>query len=74
MKILNVSFGSCIITGTAFLMPIFANVKFIKEKEERPSSDNVDLLALWAHKNFKENEFDPLVESSNEVKELKDIK
>jgi uncharacterized protein len=40
--------GSCIITGTAFVMPVFANITYIKEKELRPSSDNVNLLKLWA--------------------------
>jgi uncharacterized protein len=39
--------GSCIITGTAFVMPVFANMTYIKEKELRPSSDNVNLLELW---------------------------
>jgi uncharacterized protein len=39
--------GSCIITGTAFVMPVFANITYIREKELRPSSDNVDLLHLW---------------------------
>jgi uncharacterized protein len=39
--------GSCIITGTAFVMPVFANITYIKEKELRPSSDNVNLLELW---------------------------
>lgn len=39
--------GSCIITGTAFVMPVFANITYLKDKELRPSSDNVNLLELW---------------------------
>jgi uncharacterized protein len=69
MAIPTLASGSCIITGTAFVMPIFANVKFIKEKEERPSSDNVDLLALWTQKNSAEREFNTSEESLNENRE-----
>ncbi|MGV2941466.1 ATP-binding protein [Mesobacillus sp. LC4] len=47
--------GSCIITGTAFVMPVFANISYIKEKGLRPSSDNVNLLSLWEVSQTEEN-------------------
>lgn len=47
MSIPMLSSGSCIITGTALVMPIFAKVNFIEERELRPSSDNIDLVELW---------------------------
>lgn len=43
----NLSKGSCIITGTAFDLPLVIQVDFIKEKESRPYSDDVDLEFLW---------------------------
>lgn len=47
MSIPTLSSGTCIITGTAFVMPVFAKIHYLKESEYRPSSDNVDLLSLW---------------------------
>ncbi len=43
----NLSKGACIITGTAFDLPIVLQVDYIKEKENRPASDDVDLVTLW---------------------------
>lgn len=47
MAIPTLSSGSCIITGTAFIMPVFAKIHYLDDKELRPSSDNVDLISLW---------------------------
>ncbi|WP_281716226.1 ATP-binding protein [Alteromonas sp. CyTr2] len=43
----NLSKGSCVLTGTAFDLPIVMQVDFISEKGLRPDSDDVDLEALW---------------------------
>lgn len=43
----NLSKGSCVITGTAFDLPIVMQVDYIEEKESRPDSDDVDLGVLW---------------------------
>ncbi|WP_417529100.1 ATP-binding protein [Marinomonas shanghaiensis] len=43
----NLSKGACIVTGTAFDLPIVMQVDYIKEKESRPASDDVDLAELW---------------------------
>lgn len=39
--------GACIVTGTAFDLPIVLQVDYIKEKENRPASDDIDLAELW---------------------------
>lgn len=46
----NLSKGSCIITGTAFDLPLVIQVDYIKEKTNRPDSDDVDLEVLWKTK------------------------
>lgn len=46
----TLSTGSCIVSGTALSMPVFIQVDQINKKEERPYSDNVNLLNLWFHK------------------------
>ncbi len=76
MAIPTLAAGNCIITGTAFVMPVFASVQFIEQKELRPSSDNVDLLALW--KESKPTELQPesgFVNKSEEdlIKELEEF-
>lgn len=43
----NLSKGTCVVTGTAFDLPIVMQVDYIKEKENRPDSDDVDLEDLW---------------------------
>lgn len=43
----NLSKGSCVLTGTAFDLPIVMQVDFISEKGFRPDSDDVDLEELW---------------------------
>lgn len=44
----NLSKGSCVITGTAFDLPLVMQVDYINDKENRPDSDDVDLRALWS--------------------------
>lgn len=39
--------GSCIVTGTALVMPIFMQVDLIYEKTGRPSSDDINLIQIW---------------------------
>ena len=39
--------GACILTGTAFDFPQIIQVKKIKNKDERPNSDDIDLRKLW---------------------------
>lgn len=46
----NLSKGSCVITGTAFDLPLVMQVDYIKEKQNRPDSDDVDLEVLWGLK------------------------
>ncbi len=43
----NLSKGACVVTGTAFDLPIVMQVDYIKEKKSRPASDDVDLAKLW---------------------------
>lgn len=43
----NLSKGSCVVTGTAFDLPIVMQVDFIDDREHRPDSDDVDLTKLW---------------------------
>lgn len=43
----NLSKGSCVVTGTAFDLPIVMQVDYIEEKKNRPDSDDVDLAELW---------------------------
>ncbi|MDD9173643.1 ATP-binding protein [Aliivibrio finisterrensis] len=43
----NLSKGSCVVTGTAFDLPIVIQVDYIESKESRPASDDVDLTELW---------------------------
>lgn len=43
----NLSKGACVVTGTAFDLPIVMQVDYIKDKDNRPASDDVDLNKLW---------------------------
>ncbi|CDU06682.1 nucleotidyltransferase [Vibrio cyclitrophicus] len=43
----NLSKGACVVTGTAFDLPIVMQVDYIENKESRPDSDDVDLAVLW---------------------------
>lgn len=43
----NLSKGACVVTGTAFDLPIVMQVDYIESKESRPASDDVDLAELW---------------------------
>lgn len=43
----TLSKGVCVITGTAFELPIVMQVDYIAEKNSRPASDDVDLTELW---------------------------
>lgn len=43
----NLSKGCCVITGTAFDIPVVMHVDYIEHKEGRPHSDDVDLRTLW---------------------------
>ncbi len=47
----NLSKGSCVITGTAFDLPIVMQVDYLDDKHSRPDSDDVDLEKLWGIKN-----------------------
>jgi hypothetical protein len=49
----NLSKGSCVITGTAFDLPIVMQVDYLDDKHSRPDSDDVDLEKLWG---IKKNE------------------
>lgn len=42
--------GACILTGTAFEFPQIIQVEKIKNKQERPNSDDIDLAKLWQTK------------------------
>lgn len=42
----NLSKGSCVVTGTAFDLPLLLQVRML-DKEEQPDSEDVDLEALW---------------------------
>ena len=46
--------GSCVITGTAFDLPIVMQVDYIEDKHSRPDSDDVDLGILWGLKEAQE--------------------
>ena len=46
----NLSKGSCVITGTAFDLPIVMQVDYLDDKHSRPDSDDVDLEKLWGTK------------------------
>ena len=39
--------GACIVTGTAFDFPQIIQVDRIKDRDERPNSDDIDLEELW---------------------------
>lgn len=43
----NLSKGSCVVTGTAFDIPIVMQVDFIEDSNSRPDSDDVNLKKLW---------------------------
>ncbi|PKG78647.1 nucleotidyltransferase [Shewanella sp. Actino-trap-3] len=43
----NLSKGACVVTGTAFDLPIVMQVDYIESKDSRPASDDVDLIELW---------------------------
>lgn len=43
----NLSRGSCVITGTAFDLPMLLQINEL-EKEKQPDSEDVDLQVLWA--------------------------
>jgi len=43
----NLSRGSCVITGTAFDLPMVLQVNEL-QKEKQPDSEDVDLQALWS--------------------------
>ncbi|MCL1060495.1 ATP-binding protein [Shewanella gelidimarina] len=50
----NLSKGACVVTGTAFDLPIVMQVDYIESKESRPDSDDVDLAELWGLVDKKE--------------------
>lgn len=52
----NLSKGSCVITGTAFDLPLVMKVDYIEEKDSRPDSDDVNLELLWGLKNDVDSE------------------
>jgi DNA helicase HerA-like ATPase len=43
----NLSKGSCVVTGTAFDIPIVMQVDYIESSKSRPYSDDVNLANLW---------------------------
>lgn len=43
----NLSKGACVVTGTAFDLPIIMQVDYIQSEEFRPASDDVDLAKMW---------------------------
>jgi DNA helicase HerA-like ATPase len=43
----NLSKGSCVVTGTAFDIPIVMQVDYIESSKSRPDSDDVNLAKLW---------------------------
>lgn len=43
----NLSKGACVVTGTAFDLPIIMQVDYIEDKSSRPDSDDVNLIKLW---------------------------
>lgn len=50
----NLSKGACVVTGTAFDLPIVMQVDYIESEESRPASDDVDLSELWGLVDKKE--------------------
>ena len=52
----NLSKGACVVTGTAFDLPIVMQVDYIENKESRPVSDDVDLAELWELNEERNNE------------------
>lgn len=42
----SLSKGACIVTGTAFDLPLLMQVRMLA-REEQPDSEDVDLEALW---------------------------
>ncbi|WP_291256594.1 ATP-binding protein [Fusobacterium sp.] len=42
--------GACILTGTAFDFPQIIQVEKIEDKDERPNSDDINLVELWSKK------------------------
>ncbi|QKI89629.1 ATP-binding protein [Thiomicrorhabdus xiamenensis] len=44
----NLAKGSCVVTGTAFDLPIVMQVDYIENNEHRPASDDVNLQKLWS--------------------------
>jgi uncharacterized protein len=50
----NLSKGACVVTGTAFDLPIVMQVDYIESKDSRPASDDVDLAELWGLADKKE--------------------
>lgn len=50
----NLSKGVCVVTGTAFDLPIVMQVDYIESKESRPASHDVDLAELWGLVDKKE--------------------
>jgi len=47
----DLSKGSCVVTGTAFDLPLLLQVDRIRDEKLRPDSDDVDLELLWGLKN-----------------------
>ncbi|MBD55960.1 ATP-binding protein [uncultured Pseudoalteromonas sp.] len=43
----DLSKGACVVTGTAFDLPLLMQVDYIENKSSRPDSDDVDLVKLW---------------------------
>lgn len=43
--------GACILTGTAFEFSQIIQVNKIENKEERPNSDDIDLVEIWRKEN-----------------------
>jgi DNA helicase HerA-like ATPase len=43
----DLSKGACVVTGTAFDLPLLMQVDYIESKSSRPDSDDVDLTKLW---------------------------
>jgi DNA helicase HerA-like ATPase len=43
----NLSKGSCVVTGTAFDLPLVMQVDYIENSKSRPDSDDVNLAKLW---------------------------
>ncbi|AGQ92413.1 nucleotidyltransferase [Vibrio parahaemolyticus O1:Kuk str. FDA_R31] len=52
----NLSKGACVVTGTAFDLPIVMQVEYIENKGSRPDSDDVDLGELWGLNKERKNE------------------